>query len=74
MASRWPKTMKAMADELVGATIRKNFPGHGTFEGTVVSFADELFHVEYEDGDEEDEISAEGGGYAAQPPAELFRD
>ena len=32
----------------------KEFPGHdGSFKGTVVSYSDRLYHVEYEDGDEE---------------------
>ena len=41
--------------ELVGRTVRKAF-AEGVFRGTLVSFDAEsrLWHVKYEDGDEED--------------------
>ena len=40
---------------LVGRKLSKEFPGHGWFSGTVVSYAQQTgFLVEYEDGDTED--------------------
>ncbi|EOD05117.1 hypothetical protein EMIHUDRAFT_438993 [Emiliania huxleyi CCMP1516] len=39
---------------LVGLAVRKLFPRHGTFSGTVVSHHASLFRVLYSDGDEED--------------------
>ena len=40
---------------LVGRALTKEFPGHGWYSGTVVSYAKETgFLVEYEDGDTED--------------------
>ena len=40
----------------VGRSVRKSFPPHGTFRGTVTSFdeAEALFQDTYEDGDQEE--------------------
>ena len=45
--------------ELIGATIRRNFPGYGVFEGTILSYklhADKptWYKVRYTDGDEQE--------------------
>ena len=34
--------------------VAKYFPGHGTFEGTIVRYDETYYKVRYEDGDEED--------------------
>jgi len=39
---------------MFGRHVRKVFPGHGIFSGTVVQFSRPYFKVQYEDGDEED--------------------
>ena len=40
---------------MVGATLKRWFPNYARwFKGEVTSFADGLYHIVYEDGDEED--------------------
>ena len=52
----------------IGAVVHKSFGAHGVFEGTIVSYdgAEDLFHVEYIDGDEEDLDRAELDALLAQ--------
>jgi hypothetical protein len=42
----------------VGTAVRKNFPDHGWFDGTILSHSEEdgkiYYHLKYEDGDEEE--------------------
>ncbi len=38
----------------IGKRVRKHFPGYGYYVGRITSYEDGLFHVVYDDGDEED--------------------
>jgi hypothetical protein len=39
---------------LVGKKVKKSFPGHGTFQGSIISQGPRWYRIQYEDGDEED--------------------
>jgi deoxyribodipyrimidine photolyase len=40
--------------EIIGRKVRRNFPGHGVFTGTVKSFKSPYYTICYEDGDKEE--------------------
>ncbi|KAK3260644.1 hypothetical protein CYMTET_30410 [Cymbomonas tetramitiformis] len=55
---------RALVDMKVGATIRKEFPGYGTFTGRVSSIdkedpAEFVYHITYDDGDSKTMTAAE---------------
>ena len=54
---------QARAQKLVGVSVKKDFPPHGTFKGKVTKFESPYFRVQYEDGDEEDMTEAEVLGH-----------
>ena len=45
---------RSQDNSYVGSIIWKEFPPHGYYEGKIVSFADNFYHIIYCDGDEED--------------------
>ena len=47
-----PGTYPAVFD--VGTNVRKHFPGHGAFDGSIVEVRASLYFVRYSDGDEEE--------------------
>ena len=63
-AKTQPRKKRALAGEFVGRRLEKEWPGLGTFRGTVHSFkaARGLYFVKYDDGDSEemwpDELAA----------------
>jgi hypothetical protein len=48
------KTREIYFKASIGKRVNKHFPGYGDYVGRITSYEDGLFHVVYDDGDEED--------------------